>query len=158
MNSFCCCSTTLGLPCCNSTASFQSNFESGFENSGSFSNCSRTNLKNKRQTNLSCKDKSSDCSRNTDGTKDKQEHKRDMINYRILEGHKYEILDNPDKDNCVNKRIYVCKYGECNKVFTKTWNLVSHFRIHTNEKPYQCPECKKLFTQRSNLSRHVSIH
>lgn len=84
--------------------------------------------------------------------------KRDMVNYKVLQGHQYEIVDNPDKKSCVNKRLYICKYDNCNKIFTKTWNLVSHFRVHTNEKPYRCPECKKLFTQRSNLSRHMSIH
>lgn len=84
--------------------------------------------------------------------------KRDMVNYKVLEGHKYQIVDNPEKEKCANKRLYICKYGNCNKIFTKTWNLVSHFRIHTNEKPYQCSECHKLFTQRSNLSRHLAIH
>lgn len=84
--------------------------------------------------------------------------KRDMVNYKVLEGHQYQIIDNPDKKNCANKRLYIWKYDNCDKVFTKTWNLVSHFRVHTNEKPYQCSECKKLFTQRSNLSRHMSIH
>jgi hypothetical protein len=93
-------------------------------------------------------------SRNSNGTN----LKRDMINYKVLEGHKYEIKDNPKMSDCVNKRIYICKYDNCNKVFTKTWNLVSHFRIHTNEKPYKCSECQKLFTQRSNLSRHMAIH
>lgn len=101
---------------------------------------------------------SPDCSRNFSGNGNGTNSKRDMVNYKVLEGHQYEIRENPDKDNCVNKRIYVCKYEGCDKVFTKTWNLVSHFRIHTNEKPYQCTECHKLFTQRSNLSRHMAIH
>lgn len=99
-----------------------------------------------------------DSSRSFSGTNGKSSGRRDMVNYDILDGHKYEIRDNPDKDKCVNKRIYICKYDNCDKVFTKTWNLVSHFRIHTNEKPYKCNECQKLFTQRSNLSRHMAIH
>lgn len=99
-----------------------------------------------------------DCSRNFSGNENRTNSKRDMVNYKVLDGHQYEICDNPDKQNCVNKRLYVCKYEGCDKVFTKTWNLVSHFRIHTNEKPYQCTEWHKLFTQRSNLSRHMAIH
>lgn len=100
----------------------------------------------------------SESSRNYDETNEKQKQRRDMINYKILEGHQYEIVDNPDKNNCTNKRLYVWKYGGWDKTFTKTWNLVSHFRIHTNEKPYQWRNCLKMFTQRSNLSRHIQIH
>lgn len=97
-------------------------------------------------------------SRTNNGTSSESKFKRDMVNYDVLRGHEYEIIDNPDKDQCVNKRLYICKYDDCNRIFTKTWNLVSHFRIHTNDKPYKWNECDKLFTQRSNLTRHVAIH
>lgn len=49
----------------------------------------------------------SEISRKFDDSDEKQKLKRDMINYKILEGHQYEIVDNPDKQNCINKRLYI---------------------------------------------------
>ena len=89
---------------------------------------------------------------------DTKHRKRDMVNYDVLKGHKYEIRENPDKSKCINKRIYICKYDNCNRVFSKTWNMVSHFRVHTNEKPYKCDICHKTLSQSSNLNRHVLKH
>lgn len=84
--------------------------------------------------------------------------KRDMVNYEALKGHRYEIKPNPDRKNCKNTRIYVCKYDNCNKEFSKTWNLVYHFRVHTREKPYKWNQCDKSFTQNSNLKKHLATH
>lgn len=36
--------------------------------------------------------------------------RRDMVNYAALEGHKYAIIPNPNKDKQKNTRVFVCKY------------------------------------------------
>ena len=81
-----------------------------------------------------------------------------MVNYDILKDHKYEIIVNPDREKCRNTRVYICKYEGCGKSFTKTWNLVYHFRVHTKEKPFVCEVCKAAFSHKCNLSRHSNTH
>lgn len=82
------------------------------------------------------------------------------INYKVLEGHKYEIRPNldPNFKSSDSKSLYVCKYDGCGKTFTKTYNLVYHFRVHTQEKPFECGVCHKTFSQKGNLRRHIDTH
>lgn len=95
----------------------------------------------------------------TDGNscKSSENSKKDMINYEVLKGHPYEIKENTEKKE-KGARQYICRYSDWNKVFYKTWNLVYHFRVHTNSKPFQCKSCGKGFTQKANLLRHLPVH
>ena len=47
----------------------------------------------------------------------------------------------------------------CTKNFRSCSDLISHFRIHTNEKPHKCNLCNSNFAHISNLRAHErSIH
>ena len=58
----------------------------------------------------------------------------------------------------VGKNEYVWKYENCNKKFTKAYNLIYHLRVHTGEKPFTCRFCNKKFSQKGNLGRHLERH
>lgn len=92
------------------------------------------------------------------GSKSSGLSKRNGINYKVLEGHQYEVLPNPESNHGENTHIYIWKYDGCGKTFTKTYNLVYHFRVHTNEKPFKCKHCDKRFSQKGNLGRHLETH
>lgn len=46
----------------------------------------------------------------------------------------------------------------CSKSFNKRYELNNHSRVHTNERPYQCPEqgCDRTFRWRSSIRYHKS--
>ena len=48
--------------------------------------------------------------------------------------------------------IYECSY--CYKVFNHKNNFRKHERIHTGEKPYQCPHCD----YKARLKEHLKGH
>lgn len=50
------------------------------------------------------------------------------------------------------------KCGDCSQVFRFLSQYVIHQRVHTGERPYQCPECDKAFSKNSNLNLHLKTH
>lgn len=46
----------------------------------------------------------------------------------------------------------------CGKVFNKPYNLKSHMRSHSTEKPFSCSVCNKKFARSHDKKRHELLH
>lgn len=51
---------------------------------------------------------------------------------------------------------HVC--NKCGKVFQKPYNLKSHMKTHSSDRPFQCQFCPKTFARSHDRKRHELLH
>ncbi|CAN7983174.1 unnamed protein product, partial [Ixodes hexagonus] len=71
---------------------------------------------------------------------------------------KHDLLHNPapavQDENAVRK--FKCTEPTCGKAFKFKHHLKEHMRIHSGEKPFECPHCRKRFSHSGSYSSHMT--
>ncbi|KAK3811328.1 MAG: hypothetical protein J3Q66DRAFT_273477, partial [Benniella sp.] len=52
------------------------------------------------------------------------------------------------------ERPFVCSFSHCARAFSRLHDCNRHMRTHWRIKPYSCPECHRNFVRQDALTRH----
>ncbi|XP_062127682.1 gastrula zinc finger protein XlCGF67.1-like [Drosophila sulfurigaster albostrigata] len=53
-------------------------------------------------------------------------------------------------------KAYKCSH--CSKSYARNYDLKTHLRIHSGDRPHTCSFCSKGFNRRRDLERHIRLH
>ncbi|KAI9338748.1 hypothetical protein BDR26DRAFT_404546 [Obelidium mucronatum] len=53
--------------------------------------------------------------------------------------------------------LFKCPFPGCEKIFTQSYNVKPHHKLHFNIRPYLCKTCNLSFTRERDLVRHSGV-
>ncbi|KAF9924521.1 hypothetical protein FBU30_005541 [Linnemannia zychae] len=62
------------------------------------------------------------------------------------------------KPKKIRPTTFPCAEIGCGKSFSRAYNLTSHMKTHSKERPFVCGSCSLGFARRHDLERHIRLH
>ncbi|KAG0201095.1 hypothetical protein BGX28_006046 [Mortierella sp. GBA30] len=62
------------------------------------------------------------------------------------------------KPKTLRPTSYACTSPGCDKIFSRAYNLTSHMKTHSLERPFLCGICPFAFARRHDRERHLRLH
>lgn len=84
-------------------------------------------------------------------------HSRDYI-LDLADPSRPNASPNSGGSSRVQKHPATFQCNLCPKKFTRAYNLRSHLRTHTDERPFVCTVCGKAFARQHDRKRHEGLH
>ncbi|ODV66747.1 hypothetical protein HYPBUDRAFT_111012 [Hyphopichia burtonii NRRL Y-1933] len=79
-----------------------------------------------------------------------------IVSYTISPSLKRRRRSTKSNSKDIGDMQYSCL--QCSKVFQKAYNLKSHMKTHSTEKPFKCSICSKAFARSHDKKRHELLH